>query len=54
MPTDDSPRAINAGAGFKTNNWRFSVNGAYSDTFISNQKYTSLSGTNVDLTHGRT
>jgi len=39
------------GAGYTTNDWRFSFNGSYSDTFISNQKYTSLSGTNVVLTH---
>ena len=43
--------SYSAGAGFSTNNWRFSFNGAYSDTFLSNQKYTALSGTSVDLTH---
>ena len=40
-----------AGIGYTTNDWRFSFNGAYSDNYLSNRKYTSLSGTNVDLTH---
>ncbi len=39
------------GFGYTTNNWRVSFNGAYSDTFFSNQKYTSLNGTTEDLTH---
>lgn len=40
-----------AGLGYGTNDWRFSFNGAYSDVNFSNQKYTSLNGTNLDLTH---
>jgi outer membrane receptor protein involved in Fe transport len=43
--------SVGAGLGFATNNWRFSFNGAYSDTLISNQKYTSLSSETLDLTH---
>jgi len=39
------------GAGYTKNDWRFSFNGAYSDTFLSNQKYTTSAGTNIDLTH---
>jgi outer membrane receptor for ferrienterochelin and colicin len=39
------------GLGFTTNGWRISANGAYRDENLSNQKYTSLSGTNLDLTH---
>jgi len=39
------------GAGYSTNGWRFSFNGSYSDDFLSDLKYTSLGGTNVDMTH---
>jgi outer membrane receptor protein involved in Fe transport len=39
------------GMGFATNDWRFSCNASYGDYNLSNQKYTSLSGTNLDLTH---
>jgi len=40
-----------AGLGYATNDWRFSFNGTYRDENFSNQKYTALNGTNLDLTH---
>jgi outer membrane receptor protein involved in Fe transport len=42
------------GGGFTTNDWRFSFNGAYSHDYISNEKYTSLTGTTVDMTQRST
>jgi outer membrane receptor protein involved in Fe transport len=40
-----------AGGGISTNDWRFSFNGSYDDTFFSDLKYTATNGTALDLTH---
>jgi len=42
---------VATGLGYAKKDWRFSFNGAYTDTPLSNGKYTSLDGTTVDLTH---
>lgn len=38
------------GVGYAKNDWRFSVNGSYTETYLSNAKYTSQSGQQVGMT----